>query len=152
MICHNFIRFVINVCPKITKASHYICRLSDDFSPCSTMQHIHSMTPPIGTIGRNGWIYTIGPTVWIETFWVQEYSVWPFEWTLVNDETGMHQLCIPLDSNVLSHSDLSSVGSMTCDEAHISAHQMPLWRSVKMKIHVFVWLQSRKSHVWLKLD
>jgi hypothetical protein len=44
MICHNFIRFIINVCPKITKASHYIGRLFDDFSPCSTMQHIHSMT------------------------------------------------------------------------------------------------------------
>ena len=67
----------------------------------------YAKTPflPIGTIGRNGWIYAIGPTVRIETFRVQEYSVWPFEWTVANDETGMHQLCIPLDSNVLSHSD-----------------------------------------------
>src|ERR1700733_12185489 len=44
MICHKFIRVVINVHPKFTKASHYICRLFDDLSPCSTMQHIHSMT------------------------------------------------------------------------------------------------------------
>src|ERR1700733_15097665 len=52
MICHNFIRFIINVCPKITKASHYICKLFDDFSPCSTMQHIHSMTPSLN-LGRH---------------------------------------------------------------------------------------------------
>jgi hypothetical protein len=43
MICHNFIRVVINIFAQFTKASHYICRLFDDFSSCSTMQHIHSM-------------------------------------------------------------------------------------------------------------
>jgi hypothetical protein len=41
MICHKCIK---NVSPKFTKAGHYVCRLFNDFSPCSTMQHIHSMT------------------------------------------------------------------------------------------------------------